>query len=144
MNFKYLTKSHIDLILAVQKDNFSDGWNREQLLSSFNENLLTVICLEINEKVVGFISYSICIDVADIEGVVVISSERGKGYGKQLVQRALTELKAKKVQKALLEVRESNLSAIKLYTSCGFEKISVRKKYYPDGENAIVMQKELI
>ena len=38
-----------------------------------------------------------------------------------------------------LEVRESNLNAIKFYSNYGFKKDYIRKKYYADGENAIVM-----
>ncbi len=143
MTFRSLNKNDIDLILSIQKDNFPDGWNETQILSGFYDYLLTVICLEVDGKAVGFISYSLPIDIADIEGLVVISSERNKGYGKMLLEYALDELKAKKVQKVLLEVRESNIPAINLYKSCGFNEISVRKKYYSDGENAIVMIKEI-
>ena len=42
-----------------------------------------------------------------------------------------------------LEVRESNACAIGLYKKFAFNEIAVRKKYYPDGENAVVMKKEI-
>lgn len=40
----------------------------------------------------------------------------------------------------ILEVRASNDTAIKFYNNCKFEKISTRKKYYSDGEDALVME----
>ena len=43
------------------------------------------------------------------------------------------------VLEAVLEVRESNQKAIKLYQKFGFKTASVREKYYGDGENALVM-----
>ena len=42
-----------------------------------------------------------------------------------------------------LEVRSSNTPAINLYKKAGFTNLSVRKKYYDDGEDAVVMAKEL-
>ena len=44
------------------------------------------------------------------------------------------------VDSIMLEVRDSNEAAIKLYEKCGFEEINRRKKYYGD-EDAIIMKK---
>ncbi len=144
MNFLRLAERDVDLILSIQKDNFLDGWNKEQLISAFNSGDFFAVGLDVGGRLVGLITYSLVIDVADIEGVVVLCSERGKGYGKALVDYAVKDLTAKGAKSALLEVREGNNSAIALYLSRGFGKISVRKKYYSDGENALVMKKELI
>ncbi len=144
MTFTALGKNDIDLILAIQKDNFADGWNASQLLSGFESGNLIAIALQDGGKTVGLITYTLVIDTADIEGVVVLSSERKKGYGKELVERALLELKASGAVNALLEVRESNAPAIALYRSCGFKSIATRAKYYSDGESAVVMKKELL
>ncbi len=143
MTFLSLDKQDIDKILSIQNGNFSDGWNERQLLSGFDSGNLSAVALEIEGKLVGFISYSEGLDSSDIESVVVISAERKKGYGKMLVDFALDKLKENAVKTVLLEVRESNLSAIALYKKCGFSQIAVRKKYYLNGENAIIMQKEL-
>lgn len=143
MKFRTLCADDIDLILAVQKDDFPDGWNREQILSGFNQNHINALCLEENDKPLGLIIYSVSIDVADIEGLVVVSTERRNGYGKILLERALIEIAEKGVKKVLLEVRESNFPAISLYKSCGFKEISIRKKYYADGENAVILIKEI-
>ncbi len=143
MIFKELSACDIDLILSIQKDNFADGWNKEQLLSGFNGGNLFAIQLQIDGKTVGLITYSVSFDTADIEGVTVVGSERKKGYGKLLMAFALAQLKNKNVTDVFLEVRRSNLPAIALYSACGFNKISERKKYYSDGEDAVVMKKEI-
>ncbi len=143
MNFVRLLKKDIDLILSVQKDNFKDGWNKAQLISAFDGGNFYALAIEEGGVTVGIITYSLSFDTADIESVVVVSSERKKGYGKLLVERAVLDLEERGVKSILLEVREFNLPAIALYTACGFSKISVRKKYYFDGENAVIMQKEL-
>ena len=43
--------------------------------------------------------------------------------------------------KFLLEVNENNIKALKLYKKIGFEQISVRKNYYGNNEDAIIMMK---
>jgi ribosomal protein S18 acetylase RimI-like enzyme len=45
---------------------------------------------------------------------------------------------------AWLEVRASNVGAVALYEQLDFTKRATRRKYYSDGEDAIVMCKELI
>ncbi|HJL63885.1 MAG TPA: GNAT family N-acetyltransferase, partial [Candidatus Marinimicrobia bacterium] len=63
-----------------------------------------------------------------------------RGYGKKLLQYTLSELGTE--TDVFLEVRESNLPAIKLYSEFNFEEIGVREHYYSDGEDAIIMHKK--
>ncbi len=144
MKFSFLSAVDVERILAIQKDNFSDGWNGEMLLSAFKNGNFYTIELADDNAPVGLITYSISFDTADIEGVVVDKAYRQKGYGGLLLQRVLLELKEKGVERAILEVRKSNLPAIRLYSAQGFKQISVRNKYYSDGEDAVVMIKELL
>ena len=144
MTFERFDQSRVDEILAVEKENFSDGWSREQLISAFRTGNFYCDALIVNGKTVGLITYSLTVDTADIEGVVTVTSERGKGYGKALVSRALSQIESFNKTKVFLEVRESNVPAIALYSGQDFNKISVRKNYYQDGETALVMVKELV
>jgi ribosomal-protein-alanine N-acetyltransferase len=74
--------------------------------------------------------------------VVVLKSKRGQGIGSVLIEEALNKIQNAGIKKVFLEVRENNLPAIGAYKKFGFNQISVRKKYYLDGENALVMLKE--
>lgn len=76
---------------------------------------------------------------ADIIYIHVAASERGKGTGKLLIRRLLHILKDKgDYENLFLEVRTSNLAAIRLYESVGMKQQGIRKRYYPDGEDAFV------
>lgn len=124
--------------------NFSDKWSIDQMLSAFESGRFFVIGAYQNQKLIGVICASIAIDESDIELVYVDQDCRRQGVARSLVENAFTALKEKGVNGVFLEVRESNLPAIKLYESTGFLKLSVRKNYYQDGENAVVMKKELL
>ena len=143
MTFLELSKKDINYILSVQQGNFKDGWNENMLASAFDEGRFYAIALEIDDLPIGLITFSVAVDTADIEGVVVVCSMRNKGYGLSLINSAESKMKSLGVQKSFLEVRESNTPAIALYRKAGYTEVSVRKKYYNDGENAVVMVKEL-
>ena len=51
------------------------------------------------------------------------------------------ELKKSGVKKIFLEVSTNNFPALNLYKNNGFVQISVRKNYYEDGSDAILMEK---
>ena len=57
----------------------------------------------------------------------------------QLLQFVIREAKKNNIFKLQLEVRQSNSVAIALYAQLGFVQVAVRKKYYQDNEDAVVM-----
>jgi len=64
---------------------------------------------------------------------------RRRGYGRALMQQALAYAKENQARHVLLEVRRSNTPAIRLYRDCGFFAMGLRKRYYPDDEDAVEM-----
>lgn len=79
-------------------------------------------------------------EVVDLCEIAVAQSYRRKGYATVLLKEAISIVKKRAAQRILLEVRCSNIAAISLYERVGFKQISIRKKYYPDGEHAAVFQ----
>jgi len=78
-----------------------------------------------------------------IVSICVRPKYRRKGIGKALMlelEKRLRELGAKCY---ILEVRVSNIAAQKLYTSLGYRIINRIENYYPDGEDAYVMRKDI-
>ena len=95
------------------------------------------------QKLIALLTISKTQFDADIEGIVVDKEFRNKGYAIELLDFAQAELKNQGVEKIFLEVRKSNQPAKSLYLKKGYKEISVRKKYYNDGEDAVVMAKEI-
>ena len=73
----------------------------------------------------------------NILNMAIESSSQGKGVGRSLLEYVLSQVPTK--SSVFLEVKQGNLSAIKLYKSLGFQEISVRSSYYKDGTSALVM-----
>ena len=129
--------------LAEFKNEFSDAYNETQLISAFNNPNFFAVGFEDAGKIVGYITYSVSLDGADIETVFVLGAMRRKGIAKSLIEFCINDIKSKGLNKILLEVRRSNAPAISLYEKAGFKVISTRKKYYDGLEDALVMIKEL-
>ena len=72
---------------------------------------------------------------------------QGRGLGGGFLDWLAVDAGARGARSMLLEVRPSNLSALRLYERKGFHRIGLRRRYYPaqDGvrEDAIVMVRRL-
>ena len=82
---------------------------------------------------------------ADLLYVYVRPEARTKKIGRLLVERVFAELAAKKEIEALfLEVRISNVAAQKLYQKLDMELIGTRKRYYANGEDALIYKASFV
>ena len=79
-------------------------------------------------------------DSTDLFEIAVLKKKQGKGYGNALLKYT-ADIFCKNGRKIFLEVNENNEKAIKLYEKNGFEEISVRKNYYGNNQNAVIMMK---
>lgn len=75
-----------------------------------------------------------------IATIAVLPSYRGKGIGRALLLACEEQLKTPRVR---LSVRATNQAAIHLYEQEGYRTTDIWRAYYNDGENAIVMEKNL-
>lgn len=67
--------------------------------------------------------------------IAVIEKMRNKSIAKLALEEFINHHKTN----IYLEVSKNNIYAIKLYESIGFKKINIRKNYYKDNSDAIIM-----
>lgn len=80
---------------------------------------------------------------ADILTVAVLPAYRRQGIAREFMRQIEVYAIEREASAMMLEVELSNKSAIKLYESLGYMKISVRMDYYGPSKDAHVMRKEL-
>jgi ribosomal-protein-alanine N-acetyltransferase len=78
-----------------------------------------------------------------IKDIAVDPTFRGQGIGTTLLERALDVLRERRVGSVKLEVRESNQRALSLYRRYGFVHRKTSPGYYANGEDALVLVREL-
>ena len=81
---------------------------------------------------------------AEVQLIGVSEMYRRCGRGGRVLEDLLAIAGEKGARRVFLEVRVSNSPAIMLYLRHGFDGLYARSRYYADGEDAVVMMKELV
>ena len=136
--------SDLDDIYELDMQTFAMPWSKEALSYDILENdNAFVIVAEYEGEFAGYADIWTVLDEADLNSIAVRVDFRRKGIG-DAIMLAMTEiLSANSVATINLEVRVSNMPAIKLYKKYGFNECGVRPGYYLDnGEDALIMKRE--
>lgn len=132
-------KEDISRIVELEKNHLLSTLGTDFYLNQLNHSLSRIYVLEESNKILGFLSSIYDGECLEILNFVIDGSIQSKGYGTQLMAYVLDEIFPHQV---ILEVRKSNVKAIGLYQKFGFYPISIRKEYYNNQEDAVVMQKQ--
>ncbi len=112
------------------------------LLSDLNLDSTIYFIAFKNDLPIGYIGAEMLYDHADITAVTVDLDYRNKNIATLLLNKLIDTCKAQNFTAIFLEVRVSNLPAIRLYEKFGFKKINIRPNYYQN-EDAYIYKKDL-
>ncbi len=142
MIIREMTAEDVFLAADIEKLCFVHPWSEHSIESEMSgENSIFLMAFD-EDKAVGYVGLSAVLDEGYMGNLAVIEEYRRKGIGRSLMNELLRICKDKDFSFVTLEVRESNLPAIKLYLSLGFERAGVRKNYYKEPkENALLLTK---
>lgn len=87
-------------------------------------------------EVVGYAAWSDSTEDAELLRIGVAQERQGRGIGAMLLEAFIAGCEAERL---LLEVATTNLAALTLYRRHGFEDLGVRRGYYADGSDALVL-----
>jgi ribosomal-protein-alanine N-acetyltransferase len=87
-------------------------------------------------SLLGYVIVSNIFDEAEIEDICIHPQHRRQGMAQHLLVACINKLREAGISKIMLEVRQSNASAIKLYQQQGFVKIAQRANYYVDEDGS--------
>ena len=136
----------IDAILPLENELYHKPWQKKDYEYELNDNpfayYLKLIDKDSNE-IMGYIGFWIKFEQAEITKVSIAKKYQGYKLSKLLMADAENRIRLAECENITLEVRVSNVVAINLYKSCGFNIVATRKKYYENGEDAYLMLKEL-
>ena len=141
-----LAAPDVETVLAIAAASpEAAAWNRqeyEQILTHRGNNFCRVA--EQDGGVVGFVCFRVVGEDAELLNLAVLPPFRRQGIGVLLVQQMLREVAEKGAKRIFLEVRDSNLPALRLYEHLGFETVGRRPGYYTNPPaDALVLQRRL-
>lgn len=141
-----LLNEDIDNILPLENVLYHKPWLKKDYEYELNENPFAHYLKMIDgdsKEIIGYIGFWVKFEQAEITKVSISKKYQGFKLSKLLMADAEKRMVLAGCESSTLEVRVSNEVAINLYKSFGYEILSVRKKYYENGEDAYLMYKEL-
>ncbi|HOV33258.1 MAG TPA: ribosomal protein S18-alanine N-acetyltransferase [Candidatus Hydrogenedens sp.] len=140
VNVFLLQKEHIDRVYELELASYPDAWAKELFFPEIGDKGGNFFVFFINDELMGYAGYWIGFEEAHITKFTVAPEYRRKGFGTLFMNFIFEQARKKNVQKIVLEVREKNYAARRLYEKMGFQTIGTRYGYYSKTrENAVVM-----
>lgn len=147
-NLRPMVESDLTSVMQVETAAYPHPWDLRIMADCLRARHYHGWVFEIDGKISGYLFLSVAAGEMHILNLCIHPDLQGQGWGRVVLQRsfelATTEYQA---NMCFLEVRPSNISALSLYQSEGFNEIGVRKNYYPASqgrEDALVMAKSII
>ena len=94
-------------------------------------------------EVVGYAGLAAAGDQADVQTIAVSATMQRVGVGSAMLRELLAEARRRGSTAVFLEVRADNPPAQAMYERFGFERVGLRRDYYDDGTDAIMMMRKM-
>lgn len=141
-----MTQDNLDAVVAIEQTAYGHPWTRGNFRDSLNP-LFEAQCLWLDGELLGYFLAMHGVEEMHLLNITVAPARQGQGWGHMMLDALSLMSRHAGAQWLWLEVRQSNLRALKVYERYGFKQVSVRKDYYPAGrlqrEHAVVMSLKL-
>ncbi|MHB8762325.1 MAG: tRNA (adenosine(37)-N6)-threonylcarbamoyltransferase complex transferase subunit TsaD [Coriobacteriia bacterium] len=139
MRVRALTRKDLDDVLAIERASFADPWSEDLFAQELGREDRIWLAAEEGTRVVGYAGVMITGAEADLMDIAVAQERRRRGIARSLLWGVARMAAERDVQRLTLEVRPSNVEALGLYASCGFDQVGRRAGYYPETrEDALI------
>lgn len=133
-----ISVSDVSRIIDLEMTYLGETIGSDMLISENTNPTIKFLAIEKNNLLLGYIGCYHILDECEVLNFVIDGAFQRKGYGQMLFNELLRQVEPKRV---ILDVRVNNQKGINFYIKNGFKQISVRKNYYLDGTDALVMEK---
>ncbi len=143
--FRAMTVQDLPTIIQLENEGHAHPWTLGIFEDCLKVGYIAQVFVD-QQEIIAYGLMSIAAEEAHIFNVCVNRGRRRKGYGRKMMSHFIDIAKTKKVNSVFLEVRSSNITAIRLYEDMGFNEIALRENYYPANkgrEDALVMAKDV-
>ncbi len=131
-------------IAEMEHQIFADAWSEKSVLDTINQKNTICLAAEKAGRLVGYLLAYAAADEAEIARIAVTEEFQRQGAGRALILGLETVCEENKIEKLLLDVRESNETARTFYAEMGFQEDGIRQRFYENPqEDGILMSREL-
>ena len=137
-----MQKEHVPAVSRLEQETFSMPWSAQDFMDMLERDGALYIVALYEEQPVGVCGVINACGDGDICNVAGAKNWRGRGGGRLLLSTLMEWGRKIGIVNYTLEVRVSNVAAIRLYESLGFQKEGIRPRFYEKpSEDAVIMWK---
>ena len=134
--------SHLLEIEEIESKEILMPWSYNSLKDLLsNDNIVFRVMIDSSNKVIGYYSFAQILDEGHINNIAVRSLDQSKGFGTKLMEDMINQASKRGINALTLEVEIENIKAINLYKKFNFTNEGIRKKYYKNTKDAMIMWK---
>ncbi len=142
-SIRAMTADDLPAVAAIEREASFHPWSPDIIKGELQMPLARNLVAVSGEKVIGYLGFWLVAGEAQIQNIFVQRDFRDRGVASGLLA-ALRDISVSEgATAATLEVRSQNEGAIALYVKNGFVVQGVRRKYYDDGDDALLMGRDL-
>jgi [ribosomal protein S18]-alanine N-acetyltransferase len=145
--FHPMVAADLPHVLEIERLVFPNPWTPGLFLHELKLAFSRLVLARTNNgarRVLGYVCWWVVGDEVHILNLAVHPDARRSGTGRALVQRVVDDAAAHAAVSVSLEVGRGNEAAAALYRSMGFTQTGVRRNYYGEGKDAIIMERRLV
>lgn len=139
INLSPMKPEHIEAVYNIGKKSLAEAWELTAINNELNNPIAHYIVALNYNKVIGFGGLWIIVGEANVTNIAVDHSYRNLGIGNLIMEELFKTCKINNASSITLEVRSSNIIAQSLYEKFGFINEGIRKNFYADKEDAVIM-----
>lgn len=133
MQFQLMTEALLPAVMDIEARAYPWPWTEGMFRDSLNSGYLCHVLADAGQ-LLGYTVIYVAVGECHILNICVEPDKHGLGLGRMLLRHALECAVDLGAEQSFLEVRPSNVSAIRLYESMGYVQVGRRKDYYPAGD----------
>jgi ribosomal-protein-alanine N-acetyltransferase len=143
INLRKFLSADLVKVMEIERNSFSEPWPESYLKKFCKNHPHEFLVAENKGEVVGFVAGEISENLGKVSLIAVDQNYREKGVGKKLLEFILNHFKEKGIRTVVARARTENEKGVAFLKSFGFEITEMIKKYYPNGDDAYLMEKDL-
>ena len=128
----------------IEKASYPTPWSRSMFASEVAKpSSHSIAAVTPEGELIGYLVLSRYVDAWHVMNVAVADSHRRRGVASAMLERLFALTRGDAQRGYTLEVRVSNVAAIRLYERFGFTSKGIRRGYYTDNrEDALIMWRD--
>lgn len=126
-----LVTADLPEVLAIERSAYDYPWSEGIFRDCLRVGYRGFAAVDPAGRLMGYALLSVAVGDAHVLNLCVGPLYRRRGVAMRLLEQMIRQARRERADTLMLEVRPSNKAALALYDRMGFDRVGMRKRYYP-------------